>query len=178
MGEHILLGVTGGIACYKSADLCSKLVANGYEVSVAMTANALKLISAQIFMTLSRHEVLTDVFDTRNWKPGHVDLADWADLMVVAPATANFIGKYTHGIADDALTTVAMACRKPVLLAPAMNTMMWESPALQANIQTLRDRGTHIIGPAEGRLACGTSGGGRMVEVPEILSAIKGIIEE
>ena len=82
MGKHILLGVTGGIACYKSADLCSKLVANGYEVSVVMTANAQKLISAQIFMTLSRHEVLTDVFDTRNWKPGHVDLADWADLMV------------------------------------------------------------------------------------------------
>lgn len=175
MGKHIVLGVTGGIACYKSADLCSKLVAAGYEVSVVMTANALKLISAQIFMTLSRHDVLTDVFDTTNWKPGHVDLAAWADLLVVAPATANFIGKYTHGIADDALSTVALACRKPVLLAPAMNTMMWESPALQANLRILQERGTHFVGPADGRLACGPGGVGRMVEVPEILEAIRKI---
>ncbi|MBR2428299.1 MAG: hypothetical protein IKB16_16305 [Lentisphaeria bacterium] len=178
MGKHIVLGVTGGIACYKSADLCSKLVSAGYEVSVVMTANALKLISAQIFMTLSRHDVLTDVFDTKNWKPGHVDLAAWADLLVVAPATANFIGKYTHGIADDALTTVALACRKPVLLAPAMNTMMWESPALQANLQVLKERGTYITGPADGRLACGPGGVGRMVEVPEILAAVKAILPE
>lgn len=176
MGKHIVLGVTGGIACYKSADLCSKLVAAGYEVSVVMTANALKLISAQIFMTLSRHDVLTDVFDTTNWKPGHVDLAAWADLLVVAPATANFIGKYTHGIADDALSTVALACRKPVLLAPAMNTMMWESPALQANLRILQERGTYFVGPADGRLACGPGGVGRMVEVPEILEAIRKIL--
>ena len=172
MGKHIVLGVTGGIACYKSADLCSKLVAAGYEVSVVMTANALKLISAQIFMTLSRHDVLTDVFDTTNWKPGHVDLAAWADLLVVAPATANFIGKYTHGIADDALSTVALACRKPVLLAPAMNPAMWQNPAVQENVEILRRRKVHFVGPAAGHVACGADGVGRMSEPGEIITKI------
>ncbi len=172
----IILGVTGGIACYKSADLCSKLTSAGYDVHVVMTANAQKLISAQIFQTLSRNPVLTDLFQTQTWIPEHVSLADQAQLLVIAPATANFIGKFANGIADDALTTTAITHRKTVLLAPAMNTNMWESPAVQANMETLRQRNTLFVGPEEGKLACGTSGTGRMSEVAAILTAIKKIL--
>ena len=173
----IVLGVTGGIACYKSADLCSKLVSLGCGVSVVMTANARKLISERIFFTLSRNPVLTDLFDIPDWMPGHVGLAEKADLLVVAPATANFLGKLASGIADDALSTVALTHRKPILVAPAMNPMMWESPAVQDNCALLRKRGVRFVGPGEGRLACGTSGCGRMSEVPEILETIRALLD-
>lgn len=168
----IILGVTGGIACYKSADLCSKLTGQGYDVFVVMTENARKLISDRIFFTLSRNPVLTDLFETPDWRPGHVDLAARAGLLVTAPATANFLGKLAHGIADDALSTVALTFRGPILVAPAMNTMMWESPAVQANLALLKERGVRFIGPDEGNLACGPGGRGRMSEVPAILEAI------
>ena len=172
----IILGVTGGIACYKSADLCSKLTGLGYDVFVVMTANARKLISDRIFFTLSRNPVLTDLFETPDWRPGHVDLASRADLLVTAPATANFLGKLAHGIADDALSTVALAFRGPILIAPAMNTMMWESPAVQSNLTLLKERGVRFIGPDEGNLACGSGGRGRMSEVAAILDSIRSLV--
>lgn len=173
MKTNIILGVTGGIACYKSADLCSKLVSAGYDVRVIMTENATKLISEKIFQTLSKNNVLTDLFSLSEQRPGHVNLAAWADLFVIAPATANIIGKIAHGIADDALSSTAVACRKPTLLAPAMNSMMWESPAVQANLALLQERGLLTVGPADGKLACGPGGIGRMSEPAEILEEIK-----
>ena len=177
-GKKIILGVTGGIAVYKAADLCSKLVSAGFDVRVVMTQNAIQLISSQIFLTLSKNRVLTDLFEEYQPRPEHVDWAEWADALVVAPCTANFIGKFASGIADDALSTTALAFRGKVLLAPAMNSMMWESPAVQANCRTLRERGAAFIGPEEGKLACGTAGVGRMSEVPAILERIRTMLED
>ena len=171
--KKIILGVTGGIAVYKSADLCSKLVSAGFDVRVVMTPNALRLISSQIFLTLSKNRVLTDLFEEHQPRPEHVDWAEWADLLVVAPATANFLGKYASGIADDALTTTALTFRGPVLLAPAMNENMWNSPIVQDNLAKLVDKlGVHTVGPDTGHLACGTSGKGRMAEPADILEAV------
>lgn len=172
----VVLGVSGGIAAYKAAELCSRLTQSGYDVRTVMTANALKLISERIFYTLSGHPVETDLFATNDWKPEHVSLAECADLMVVAPATANFIGKLANGIADDALSTTAITHRKPMLLAPAMNANMWNSPALQRNLATLRGDGVKFVGPAVGRLACGTDGIGRMAEPEEIFRAIRELL--
>lgn len=172
----IILGVTGGIACYKSADLCSKLTGEGYDVFVVMTENARRLISDRIFFTLSQNPVLTDLFETPDWRPGHVDLASRAGLLVTAPATANFLGKLANGIADDALSTVALTFRGPMLVAPAMNSMMWESPAVQENLAVLKERGVRFIGPDEGKLACGPGGRGRMTDVPLLLEAIRKLL--
>ena len=169
--KTIILGVTGGIAAYKSADLCSK-PSKKYNVLVIMPANARKLISEKIFYTLSGNPVLLDVFDSPEPRPAHVAWSSRADLMVVAPATANFIGKYTYGIADDALTTTALAYRGTMLLAPAMNCNMLQSPAVQENLETLRKRGVLMIGPDSGHLACGTSGAGRMSEPADIAEQI------
>ena len=175
-GKHIIIGVTGGIAVYKVADLCSKLVSAGADVRVVMTANALQLISSQIFLTLSKNRVLTDLFAEYQPRPEHVDWAEWADLLVVAPCTANFIGKFASGIADDALTTTALAFRGPVLLAPAMNDHMWNSPIVQDNLAKLIEKlGVRTVGPDTGRLACGTSGKGRMSEPADILDAIRAL---
>ena len=176
-GKNIILGVTGGIAVYKSADLCSKLVSAGFDVRVVMTANALKLISSQIFLTLSKNRVLTDLFEEYQPRPEHVDWAEWADLLVVAPATANFIGKYASGIADDALTTTALTFRGSVLIAPAMNENMWNSPIVQDNLAKIADKlGVRTVGPNTGHLACGTSGKGRMAEPADILEAVRKIV--
>lgn len=177
--KKIILGVTGGIAAYKAADLCSKLTASDFDVHVVMTENALKLISSKIFLTLSRNPVLTSLWEDVQWKPEHVALAEEADLMVIAPCTANFIGKFTHGIADDALTTTALTFAgtgKKILLAPAMNNNMWNSPAVIENCNILQERKVGFIGPAEGCLACGTRGSGRMCEASQILEAIKEIL--
>lgn len=172
----VLLGVTGGIAAYKAADLCSKLTSMNYDVHVVMTDAARHLISDKLFFTLSRNPVIFDLWDTPTWKPGHIEISVLASLMVIAPCTANFMGKYANGIADDALTTTAMAFEGPVLLAPAMNTRMWHHPAVQHNREILESRGTHFVGPASGRLACGDSGEGRMAEVPEIIAKIKELL--
>ena len=174
----ILLGVTGGIAAYKSVDLCSKLSSQGYDVCVVMTESARKLVSECLFRTLSKNPVLTDLFDSPDWRPGHVALAERADLMVVAPATANFIGKLANGIADDVLSTSAIAFHKKVLLAPAMNTHMWRHPAVQKNCETLRSWNIDFVGPASGHLACGDVGEGRMAEVPEILAKINELLKD
>ncbi len=168
----IILGVTGGIAAYKAADLCSKLVQQGHEVQVIMTSSAQKMVTALTFATLSKNNVITDLFSSYENRPEHVALANSADICVVAPATANLIGKYANGIADDPLSTFLITFRKPVYLAPAMNPNMWQSPAVQRNVATLGDFGVKLIGPATGHVACGSDGAGRMSSVAEILEAI------
>lgn len=169
----IVLGVTGGIAAYKTADLCSKLAQKNYDIHVIMTEAAQKLVTAKTFFTLSRNHVMTSLWDEPQWQPGHVALAERAEILVVAPCTANFIGKYTNGIADDALTTYALTHSGKVLLAPAMNPMMWNSLAVKANIEVLKGRGVQLIGPEAGHVACGDAGFGRMSEPADILAKIE-----
>lgn len=176
--KKIILGVTGGIAAYKSAELCSQLCKASYDVHVIMTASAQKLMTERCFLTLSRNPVICNLWDVPEWRPEHIELSESADLLVVAPCTANFIGKYTHGIADDALTTTAMAFRGKVLLAPAMNTRMWEAPALQENCRILRNRGVYFIGPESGCLACGDEGRGRMSEPADIAAEVRRLLSE
>ena len=174
--RHIILGVTGGIAVYKAADLCSRLVSTGFQVRVVMTPSAVRLISPKIFLTLSNNDVLTDLFTEHEAKPEHVHLATWGDALVVAPCTANFIGKYASGIADEPLSTTALTFRGPVLLAPAMNDNMWASPILQDNLaKVVRVLGARTVGPDTGRLACGTTGKGRMAEPADILAAVQAL---
>lgn len=169
MPHTIVLGVGGSIAAYKAADLTSRLAKRGHDVRVVMTANATEFITPLTFQTLSRHPVTTSVFDEKqSWHPGHIDLADRAALLLVAPATANLLAKLAHGLADDALTSIALATRAPLLIAPAMNGKMWLHPATQQNVATLRARGVVFIGPEEGLLACGYEGIGRLWNVEEI----------
>lgn len=162
-GKTVILGVTGSIAAYKMANVASMLVKRGCEVHVVMTKNATHFINPIAFESLTNTKCLVETFD-RNFQfhVAHVSLTDKADLMLVAPASANVIGKIAGGIADDMLTTTVMACQKPVLIAPAMNTKMYENPILQDNLEKLRGYGYEIIEPASGHLACGTSGAGKM----------------
>lgn len=176
-GICIVVGVTGGIAAYKAAELVSRLKKESFVVHVVMTRNAREFVSPQTFATLSGNPVSTDTFKReRPWEVEHVSLAKQADLMVIAPATANIIGKLACGIADDMLSTTAMAVKAPVLIAPAMNENMYSNPAVQENIKTLKARGFHFIGPEHGRLACGDEGPGRMSEVDDIHSMITDIL--
>ena len=170
--RHIVLGVTGCIAAYKSADLVSKLTAKGITVHVVMTKSATELVTPRTFMTLSRQPVLTSLWESFDWRPEHVALSNIAELMVIAPCTANMLAKIAHGIADDALSTCVLANKSPLLVAPAMNPAMWNNAAVQENVQTLQRRGVHFAGPACGHVACGADGTGRMVEVPEIMAKI------
>lgn len=171
---NILLGVTGGIAAYKAVDLASKLTAAGAAVRTVMTDNACRLVAPKSFEAVTRGPVFTTLWsDAEQFQSAHIALADWAQVVVVAPATANIIGKVAGGICDDLLSTTLCVCwQKPMLLAPAMNSRMWESPAVQRNIETLRGMGVRLVGPAAGRLACGTEGLGRMAEPGDILAAI------
>lgn len=172
-GKTVVLGVTGGIAAYKIPNLASMLVKNGADVYVLMTENAAKFITAITFESLTGHKCVIDTFD-RNFEFNieHVALAKKADVLLVAPATANVIGKLAHGICDDMLTTTAMACQCPKLVAPAMNTRMYENPILQDNLMVLRRYGMAVIAPAEGHLACGDSGAGKMPEPQELFEEI------
>ena len=172
----IALGVTGGIAAYKAAELCSTLVKAGFGVQVVMTENACRFVGELTFRTLSQRPVIIDLWTLPDWRPGHVALAAEAALLVVAPCTANFIGKYAGGIADDALSTLAISTRRPVLLAPAMNPKMWAHPACQANVELLRSRGVRFAGPESGRVACGEGGVGRMAEPAAIFEAVRNLI--
>lgn len=170
-GRKIVLGVTGSIAAYKAADLTSQLTRHGAEVNVVMTADALRFITPLPFKTLSRHPVVTDLYDEEEgWKPAHVRLADEADLLLIAPATANNLAKLAHGIADDALTCIALALnpRAGFLVAPAMNGKMWLHAATQQNVAILKERGAEFIGPEQGMLSCGYEGLGRLWEVEKI----------
>ena len=171
----IALGVTGGIAAYKAAELCSMLRRNGFEVQVVMTENATRFVGPLTFRTLSQRSVVTSLWEVPEWRPEHVALADEAALFVVAPATANFLAKYANGVADDALTTFAATFDGPVLLAPAMNPKMWTHPACRANVATLSARGVHFTGPESGRVACGEAGTGRMSEPASIFETIRKI---
>jgi phosphopantothenoylcysteine decarboxylase / phosphopantothenate---cysteine ligase len=171
--SRILLGVSGGIAAYKACELTRRLRDAGADVRVVMTENALRFVSATSFQALSANPVRTSLWDEHaEAAMGHIELARWAELILIAPASANTIAKLAHGIADDLLSTLALASSAPLALAPAMNQQMWAHPAVQANIALLRARGAQILGPGTGDQACGDVGPGRMWEVPDIVTAI------
>jgi phosphopantothenoylcysteine decarboxylase len=171
MSKNIVLGVTGSIAAYKAAEVASQLTRQGCQVHVVLTADALRFITPLPFKTLSRHPVTTDLYDEEEgWKPVHIKLADEADLLLVAPATANTIAKMALGLANDALSCIALALnpRARILIAPAMNGKMWLHPATQQHVSTLRARGAEFIGPEEGLLSCGYEGLGRLWPVDHV----------
>ena len=172
-GKTVLLGVTGGIACYKSANLASALVKQGANVQVLMTKNATEFIGPHTFESLTGNRVSVDTFD-RNYQfqVEHIALADQADVVLVAPATANVLAKLAHGLADDMLTTTILACNCPKIAAPAMNTKMYENPVTQDNLDILRKYGWEIVEPASGRLACGAVGKGKMPEPEDLLETV------
>ena len=169
--RHIVLGVTGGIAAYKACDLVSRLGKRGAEVRVVLTENAAKFVPPLTFATLSGNPVNTDTFAPR-FELEHIALSKWADAFVIAPATANCLAKLANGIADDLLSTTALAMTAPTLIAPAMNANMWRHPATQANLRTLIDRGVATVGPGVGHLACGDDDVGRMAEPGEIVEVL------
>lgn len=174
----VVLGVSGSIAAYKAADLASQLVKLGHEVNVVMTRAATEFITPLTLQTLTRTPVLVSLEDEKqSWKPGHIELADGADLLVVAPATANVLGNFANGLAPDPLSAIYLALPRatPVLLAPAMNGKMWLHPATQRNVERLREDGCQFVEPAEGMLACGYEGVGRLAPVEEILVRIAAV---
>jgi phosphopantothenoylcysteine decarboxylase / phosphopantothenate---cysteine ligase len=175
----LVLGVTGGIACYKAVELVRLLVKDGFVVQVIMTRGAMEFVTPLTFQTLSGRPVASETFNlTQESEIGHIRLADTADLFVIAPATANVIGKIAAGIADDLLTTVLMATKAPVLLAPAMNIHMYENPILQENVRKLRRLGYYFMEPAEGYLACGYEGKGRLPEPEKILEEVHRLLKK
>jgi len=172
-GQQIVLGVTGGIAAYKSADLVRRLRDAGADVRVVMTGSAQAFVTPLTFQAVSGHPVHTTLLDEEAESGmGHIELARWADLVLVAPATADFMARLAHGLADDLLTTLCLATAAPLLLAPAMNQQMWANPATQSNLALLKERGVRFEGPASGSQACGESGPGRMVEAADLVKAV------
>ena len=177
--NKIILGVTGSIAAHKAADLASLLTKAKCDVRVVMTADAQHFITPLPFKTLTRNPVVTNLYDEdEGWRPTHIELADAADLLVIAPATANVIAKLAHGIADDALTCIALALnpKAKILIAPAMNGKMWQHPATQENVKTLQQRGAEFIGPDAGLLSCGYEGIGRLWPVEKIAERVQKIL--
>src|SRR5438874_91564 len=167
--KSVVLGVTGSIAAYKSAELASLLVKQAHEVFVVMTQDATEFISPLTLQTLSKNPVMTSFFDEKeNWRPGHIELADRANLLLIAPATAHILAELVHGFAGHPLAAIALATRAPILVAPAMNGKMWAHPATVENVEKLKARGVEFIGPEEGMLACGYEGLGRLWKVNEI----------
>lgn len=178
-GRRILLGVTGGIAAYKAADLTRRFKEVGADVQVVMTAGAAEFIAPLTFQALSGREVRSALFDAAHEAAmGHIELARWADVIVIAPASANFIAQVAQGGAGDLLTTLCLATDRPLAIAPAMNRLMWSNAATQANVATLRQRGVHIFGPGAGSQACGEVGDGRMLEPVEIRAAVAHMFEQ
>lgn len=177
-GSRVLLGVGGGISAYKSVDLVRRLSERGCEVRVVMTQAATAFVAPLTFQAVSGHPVRTALLDpAAEAGMGHIELARWADCLLIAPATADLMARLAAGLADDLLTTLALATEAPLCLAPAMNQHMWRHPATQANLQTLRARGVRILGPAEGRQACGDVGPGRMLEPLEIAEALRPLVQ-
>lgn len=173
MYNCIVVGVTGSIAAYKAVEIVSSLVKKGNTVLVVMTANAQRFVHPITFSSISHNKVITDLFvENENYNPNHVSLAEKADLIIIAPATANFIGKVASGIADDALTCTVMAAKIPVIIAPAMNDSMYSNPIVQQNIKILKEHGYIIIEPEEGRLCTGKTGKGRLASNETIISVI------
>ncbi len=170
--KNILLGITGGIAAYKICTLIRDFKKNGANVKVVCTPNSLNFVTKLTFQNLSQNEVFVEEFDVKNWKPEHISLADWADVMVIAPATANTISKIATGIADNLLTSIACAFSKQMFIAPAMNCHMWENPNVQENISKLKTQGVEFIEPESGFLACGYLGKGRLCSLDKILNAV------
>jgi len=167
--QTVILGVTGSIAAYKSAELASLLVKQGHEVFVVMTQDATEFITPLTLQVLSKNPVMTSFYDEKeNWRPGHIELADRAALLLIAPATANVVAELALGLAGHPLVAIALATRAPMLIAPAMNGKMWEHPATQENVAKLKARGVEFIGPEAGMLACGYEGVGRLWKVDEI----------
>ena len=178
-GKRILLGVGGGIAVYRAVELMRLLMKQGADVQVVMTKSAIAFVTPLTFEALSSHKVHTDLFDlTEQHGMGHIQLVRWADLVVVAPATANLLSKFAHGIAEDLLTTLALAADVPVLIAPAMNVSMWQADATQANVDLLQARGFSVVEPVQGELACGEQGAGRLAEPEDIVQACLPLLTE
>ncbi len=176
-GREVVVALTGGIACYKVCYVVSNLVQRGAGVTAAMTQAATKLVGVNTLQALTGRAVLTSLWSSEYaHDPQHIRLTREADLFVIAPATANIIGKLANGICDDLVSTIAVAAHCPLMLAPAMNDRMWAHPAVQANVARLREFGYHLVGPAEGWLACRTQGPGRMVEPDEIVTAVTGLL--
>ena len=177
--KHVVLGVTASIAAFKAADLASRLTKQGISVHAVMTKGAAEFITPLTLRTLARNPVTTDLFaEGTNWHPGHIELADQADLFLVAPATADIIAKLAHGLADDALTSIALATLAPVLIAPAMNGKMWLHPATVENVRVLQSRNVEFIGPEEGMLSCGYEGIGRLWPVEAIVARALAILQQ
>jgi phosphopantothenoylcysteine decarboxylase/phosphopantothenate--cysteine ligase len=167
--KTVVLGVTGSIAAYKSAELASLLYKQGHEVFVVMTRDAAEFITPLSLQTLSKNPVMTSFYDEKeNSRPGHIQLADRANLLLIAPATAHIIAELANGLASHPLAAIALATRAPILVAPAMNGKMWEHPATQENVARLKARGVEFLGPEDGMLACGYEGAGRLWKVDEI----------
>ena len=172
-GKRILLGVTGGIAAYKSAELVRRLIEHGAQVQVVMTSAAREFVTPTTFQALSGRPVRTDLWDAAaEAAMGHIELARWAELVLVAPASADFLARLAHGLADDLLSTLCLATEAPIAVAPAMNQLMWRNAATRSNVELLATRGVHLIGPAVGDQACGEHGPGRLVEPAEIVAQI------
>lgn len=170
---QVVLGVTGSIAAYKAAELVRLMQQRSWNVSVIMTKAATRFVGELTFQTLSRNPVAVDMFaEIEMWRPAHVSAADAADVLVIAPCTANVMAKMAHGLADDMLTSTALACQAPIVVAPAMNAHMWDHPATRENVKTLQARGVAIVDVGEGELACGYEGPGRMASLEAILSAV------
>ncbi len=176
MKKSVVLGITGSIAAYKAVELTSLLVKKGYEVYVIMTRAATKFVTPLTLQTISQHPVHVEMFDShQNWEIGHISLAQRADVVLIAPATANFIAKLAAGLADDLLSATLLATRAPVIIAPAMNVGMYENPIFQKSVQFLKEQGYFFVEPEEGRLACGTTGKGRLAELDKIVSTLEKI---
>ncbi|MBR3747360.1 MAG: bifunctional phosphopantothenoylcysteine decarboxylase/phosphopantothenate--cysteine ligase CoaBC, partial [Selenomonadaceae bacterium] len=176
--KNILIGVTGGIAAYKIVEVASRLKKSGANVRVMMTKNATEFVSPRTFQEITGNVVSVEMFgDAANFHVAHISLADFADAILIAPATANFLAKMAHGICDDLLTTTVLACDKKILVSPSMNTKMFDNPATQANLEILKSRGVKILEPATGNLACGTSGKGRLPEPIEICAELEKIFD-
>ena len=171
-GKHILLGITGGIAAYKICTLIRDLKKSGADVKVICTPNALNFVTKLTLQNLSQNEVYEGEFTPKNWKPEHISLADWADIMLIAPASANTIGKIANGIADNLLTSVACAFSKKMIIVPAMNCNMWQNEAVQSNLKLLQSRGIEYLPPESGFLACGYSGKGRLCSLEKIYNTL------
>lgn len=172
--SKILLGVTGSIAAYKAVEIARQCQARDWSVRVVMTTAATEFVTPLTFQTISRNEVSTDMFEkVTSWSPAHVSLAQWPDVFLVAPCTANVIARLALGLADDLLSATALAARVPIVIAPAMNEGMWDHPATQSNIAMLKERGVTVVTVAEGELACGDEGRGRMAAIETILAAVE-----
>ena len=171
---HIVLGVTGSIAAYKSADIVRQIRKRGWDISVIMTKGATEFVTELTLRTLSHNPVAVDMFSKEHdWYPEHISMADRASALLIAPCTANVMAKLAHGLSDDLLSCTALACPAPLIIAPAMNVRMWDHPATQANLKTLVERGAVLVDPEEGDLACGHHGRGRMAAVETIMEAVE-----